>query len=175
MASIAGVGSTNELAAQILKRFDRDGSGSLSADEFASFLSNLVSSTQAGPRAATKAAAATSPTVLTPFESSATAPPRTRVGQMAGFDEIKLANSNHTTFKYQVGRILQYYPATPDGLRQALPEIQQLVPGAKLVGTHGDKIDFGTFSDPKSGRIGVVDVLLGAATGGRGWAWQPVE
>jgi hypothetical protein len=93
---------------------------------------------------------------------------------MAGFDDTKLRDESHTSFKYQIGRILQYYPNTPEGLWQALPEIQKLVPGAKIIGTHGDKIDFGTYDDPKSGRIGVIDVLLAAAEGGRGWAWQPV-
>ena len=174
MSSISSVGSTNELANQILNRFDADGSGSLSANEFAAFLSNLVGSIKAGAQS-TPLVSGTSTLFPSAMASPASAEPRTRVADMPGFDEIKLANAGHTTFKYQVGRILQYYPATPDGLKQALPEIQKLVPGAQIVGTHGDKIDFGSYNDAKAGRIGVIDVLLGAASGGRGWAWQPVE
>ena len=94
---------------------------------------------------------------------------------MEGFDYFKLRDDTHTSFKYQIGRILQFYPNTPDGLQQALPEIQNLVPGATITGSKGDRIDFGDYVDPKSGKIGVVDVITCAGLGGRGWAWMPLE
>lgn len=180
MNGVTKVNATNDLASAILKNFDKDGSGALSADEFGSFLSQLMGSIKQTPASTAASPAARSVTTLfpsaaTPATAAAASAPRVRMGSMPGFDEIKLANADHATFKYQVGRILQYYPSTPDGLRQALGEIQQLVPDAKIVGTNGDKIDFGAYTDPKAGKIGVVDVLLGAASGGRGWAWQPVE
>ncbi len=174
MTGVTKVNATNDLASTILKNFDKDGSGALSADEFGSFLSQLMGSLKQTP-AGTASSPAAARSVTTLFPAAAASAPRVRAGSMPGFDEIKLANTDHATFKYQVGRILQYYPSTPDGLRQALGEIQQLVPDAKIVGTNGDKIDFGAHTDPKAGKIGVVDVLLGAASGGRGWAWQPVE
>jgi hypothetical protein len=175
MNSVARIGSTNDLASTILKNFDKDGNGSLSADEFGSFLNQLMGSIKQTPARAAASPATRSVPTLFPSASAAAAAPRARLGDMLGFDENKLANTEHVTFKYQVGRILQHYPSTPDGLRQALGEIQQLAPNAKIIGTNGDKIDFGEYNDPKAGKIGVIDVLVGAASGGRGWAWQPVE
>lgn len=177
MNSVARIGSNNDLASAILKNFDKDGSGSLSADEFGSFLNQLMGSIKQTPASTGASPATRSVPTLFPSASAAAAAaaPRARLGDMLGFDERKLANTEHVTFKYQVGRILQHYPSTPDGLRQALGEIQQLVPDATIIGTSGDKIDFGEYNDPKAGKIGVIDVLVGAASGGRGWAWQPVE
>jgi hypothetical protein len=94
---------------------------------------------------------------------------------MGGFDPAKLADTSHQTFKYEIGRILQHYPSTPSGLKEAMIEIQKLAPGAKIIGTNGDKIDFGGHIDNLAGRIGVVDVLQGAAAGGKCWQWVPIE
>lgn len=60
--------------------------------------------------------------------------------------------------------ILSRFPHTPAGLQQALPEIQKLYPGVKIMGSKGDKLDFG------DGEI--VDTILAAGEGGRGWTWQ---
>lgn len=176
MSTIGSVNPAAELAKTLIQRYDANKDGALNNDEFAAFLSGLLGgvkgTTPAGSSATASAVAAAPPATTLPTGASTA---RVRAGALAGFDEGKLSNESHQTFKYQIGRILQYYPATPEGLRQALPEIQQLVPGATLVGTHGDKIDFGDYIDAKSGRIGVVDVLVGAAIGGRHWAWQPEE
>ncbi len=96
-------------------------------------------------------------------------------GRLEGFDAAKLANTSHQTLKYEVGRILQQYPNTPQGLQDALPAIQALVPGARITGSSGDKLDFGTYVDARQERIGVIDVLRGASMGGLGWQWHPVE
>jgi hypothetical protein len=74
-----------------------------------------------------------------------------------------------------MGRILQGYANTPAGLREALPEIQQLVPGAKIVGSKGDKVDFGDYVDNRGTRIGVIDLIQAAGEGGKAWTWQPAE
>jgi hypothetical protein len=185
MSTIPSVNPMTELAKNLVQRFDANKDGSLTTDEFASFLTSLLgrmtvsaaAAASATPAAGAAKASATAAATTTTSTKGTSRPPTTRVrqGAMLGFDEGKLGNATHTSFKYQVGRILQYYPNTPEGLQQALAEIRQLVPGARIVGTHGDKIDFGDYEDSRSGRIGVVDVLVGAGDGGRGWAWQPVE
>ena len=174
MAAITATNQATALANSIIQKFDANRDGSLSSDEFASFLTQLVGSVgtqQTSTTSKTKALDLSTlfPTVVTP------AAVRSRVGTMAGFDDLKLRDETHRSFKYEIGRILQYHPNTPEGLQEALPEILKLVPGAKIIGTHGDKIDFGDYNDTKSGHIGVIDVLVGAGEGGRAWAWQPVE
>jgi len=181
MSTVSGVGATNDLASSILKSYDKDGNGSLSAQEFTSFLQQLVGDLRQTAKTTTETTAPSAGSLATLFPSAtasvpdASAQTRVRAGDMLGFDENKLGNPEHTTFKYQIGRILQYCPATKEGLQQALSEIQKLVPDAQIVGSNGDKIDFGAYVDPKAGKIGVIDVLVGAASGGRGWAWQPME
>lgn len=107
------------------------------------------------------------------------------VGRMEGFQvgsdyggDLKARNSVKNTF----GRIASRYPATPQGLQQAMqdPEFKQAFPNARFV-EHptGDKIDFGgVLSDFESGSpVGVVDV--GRAFSGQGqteqtgWQWLP--
>jgi hypothetical protein len=97
-------------------------------------------------------------------------------GRLEGFDNTKLNNPEHNTPKYIVGRILSHYPNTPEGLQQALPEIQRHFPGTRIVGSKGDKLDFGSNVDPKSGQpLGVIDVIRAAGNGGEAWQWLPVE
>jgi hypothetical protein len=143
-----------DLAAQITQRVDADHDGKISAQEFTDFLTGLLNAAKPGPTFGTSATA------------GAVTPPTARavLGQLAGYDPTKLANLSHDTFKYRLGRILQYYPNTPEGLQQAMPEIQQAFPDAKLISK--DKVDFGA--------LGVIDVLLSASTGGVAWQFLPV-
>ena len=162
--------SMSDLASVLLRRFDTDRDGKLSGSEFGSLLTNMLggASSHGTSGVAAGGAAAT---------DTASAATRTRVGQFSGFDMTKLNDPAWSSFKYRIGRVLQFYPNTAEGLRQALPEIQEIVPGATITGTNGDKLDFGDYVDTKSGRIGVVDVVIGAGgpSGGTAWAWQPVE
>jgi hypothetical protein len=178
MSTVSGV-NTTDLATSILNKYDSDKNGALSTKEFASFLTSLMGSlgeTSSSTSTSSSQATATSlPAWYTTESASTSEESRSKVGDMLGFSSEKLADTTHTSFKYQIGRILQYYPSTPAGLKDALAEIQQLVPEAQITGTNGDKIDFGSYNDSASGKIGVVDVLVGAAQGGKGWAWQPVE
>jgi hypothetical protein len=144
-----------DLAAQITQRFDTNRDGKISTQEFTDFLTALLTATNPSPTFATPAMAAA---VSTPPAN------RIAVGTMAGFDPNKLANLSHDTFKYKLGRILQYYPNTPDGLQQAMPEIQQAFPDAKLVSK--DKVDFGA--------LGVIDLIQSAGAGGVAWQFLPV-
>jgi len=90
----------------------------------------------------------------------------TQGGAPAGWDPTKWADQSHTTPKYVIGRILQKYPSTPDGLRQALGEIQQAFPGASISGSNGDRLTIPG--------LGTFDVGRGFAQGGnQGWQWLP--
>jgi hypothetical protein len=86
---------------------------------------------------------------------------------------LKLDVPEHETPKYLVGRILSHYPPTPAGLQQALPEIQKYFPEARITGSKGDKIDFGSATYDGQ-RLGEIDVILAAGEGGKAWQWLPV-
>ena len=167
-SSITGT-AVRDLAATITKQLDADHDGKLSSTEFEGFLSQFLNTV--GQNVTTAAASAS---VAATTTAAATPAARPAIGTMAGFDAAKLANTAHDTFKYQIGRILQGYANTPAGLREALPEIQQLVPGAKIVGSKGDSIDFGDYVDNRGTRIGVVDLVQAAGEGGKAWQWCPV-
>jgi hypothetical protein len=163
-SSITGT-SVRDLAASITRQLDADKDGKLSVTEFEGFLTDFLGALKQ-PLTSTGTTAA---------QPAAAEAPRSAIGVMAGFDGAKLANSSHDTTKYQIGRILQFYPNTPAGLRDALPEIQQIAPGAKIAGTKGDKLDFGDYVDAKGERIGVIDILQAAGLGGTAWQWIPVK
>lgn len=93
-------------------------------------------------------------------------------GSLEGFDSGKL-NSAHDSPKYQIARILSKYPPTPEGLQQAMPEIQAsgLADSVSLVGN--DKLQFGGQMDPRFEGLNTFDVLRGADAGGMGWQWAP--
>jgi len=90
--------------------------------------------------------------------------PSTLPGVLPGWDITKWQNASHTTPKYVVGRILAQYPATPEGLKQALPQIQAQFPGTTLVGA--DKLNIPN--------VGTIDVGAGFNSGdpsGMQWWW----
>ena len=92
--------------------------------------------------------------------------------RLEGFDHDKL-NSGHDSPKYQVGRILAKYPPTPEGLRQALPELQALGIGDVAIGgSKGDKLTFSGNTDPRFNGVTTFDVIRAAGNGGEGWQWQ---
>lgn len=127
---------------------------------FMGLISNLHTNAINGGRAQPAAATTTPPpTSTTPSGTPAStegvaphAPP--------GWDEAKWNDPNHNTPKYVVGRILSKYQASPEGLRQALPEIEALFPGSKITGGRGDKIDIAG--------VGLTDVLRSDNT----WQWH---
>jgi hypothetical protein len=92
-------------------------------------------------------------------------------GRLEGFDADKLA-SGHDSPKYQVARVLQKYPSTPEGLRQALGEINALGLGtASIGGSKGDKLTFSGQTDPRFNGVTTFDVIRSAGTGGEAWQW----
>jgi hypothetical protein len=150
-----------QLVEQLARRADANKDGQVSTTEFAQFLVNLL---QPGALASgTTPTTATSPAV--PAATESPIPQRTFADLPPcppGYDPAKWANLSHNTPKYAIGRILSYYPPTPDGLTQALPEIQKAYPGTARVGD--DKIDIPD--------VGIVDVGLSFSIGGGvGWWW----
>ena len=166
--AISSASAMQDLAARITKRYDTNGDGSLSVNEFAGFLSNLtgMGGTTATTAGKTGAGASTSTS-----HSSSTS--RTPVDSMPAFDGGKLADTSHKTVKYEIARILQYFPHTPAGLQAALPEIQAEFPSVTIKGSKGDLLDFGDYTS-NGEKIGVVDVIFAAGEGGLAWQWGPV-
>lgn len=171
-SAIQSANALQDLAKTITARFDVDGDGRLSTDEFGGFLSTFLGSLQTNPLQAAAASATATPGATAAATESATRPV---VGLLAGFDAGKIADAAHTTTKYQVARVLQHYPNSPAGLREALPELQQLFPGITIAGSKGDKLDFGSYTAPDGMRIGVIDVIQSAGMGGTAWQWMPLE
>jgi hypothetical protein len=116
-----------DLAKTITSRYDADGDGRLSSDEFSGFLSSFLGSLQNNPL--TSSSSALSSTNAS--TATAAAADRPKVGTMAGFDAAKLANTSHTSPKYQIGRILQYYPNTPTGLKAPFPSCSSSFRGSR--------------------------------------------
>jgi hypothetical protein len=81
---------------------------------------------------------------------------------MPGWDQTKWNNAALQDPKYVVGRILQSFPPTPDGLQQAMALIAQAYPGTQLSGK--DTLLVPGLAEP-------VDVLKGASAGGQAWQW----
>jgi hypothetical protein len=78
-----------------------------------------------------------------------------------GFDHNKLANPNHMTIKYQLGRLFARYPPTPAGMEALVkdPDFQRL--GVQAVGGGNIRLSDGT----------VVDVIQKFQQGGGRWWW----
>lgn len=164
MSSITPVNAYQTLASSLMKTVDANHDGQLTLSEFSSFLQRML-----------EAPSPTLPTTASRVVGNSATTGRTPVDSMREFGSPqKLADLSHQTLKYRVGRVLQYYPHTPEGLRAALPELQEIVPGLTIASGKGDKLDFGDYVDPKSGRIGVVDVIRAAGAGGQAWQWLPV-
>lgn len=80
----------------------------------------------------------------------------------AGWDQTKWADQNHQTPKYAVGRILDGYTPSIEGLNTAMGDIQRAYPGATFNGK--DKITLPG--------VGTIDVLQNAGSGqNMNWWW----
>lgn len=94
---------------------------------------------------------------------------------LGGFDPEKFDGVDESP-KYLVGRVLSKYPPTPEGLRQALPELQAMseqygLGNITITGSKGDKLSFGGATNPKFQGITEFDVIKAAGLGGQGWQW----
>lgn len=82
---------------------------------------------------------------------------------LPGWDCCKWNDPKHQTPKYVVGRIIFAFPPTPAGLKQALPLINAVYPGTEILPGKGDKVRIPC--------VGVVDLVVAAGEGGKGWWW----
>jgi hypothetical protein len=142
-------GDLTQLVGDLTRKVDTNGDGQVSTTEFAQFLTQLIG--QAGqPKS-------TGPSFDTPRAVPAALPPA-----LPGWDAGKWADPTHVTPKYVIGRILANFAPTPQGLEDALPDIQRAIPGTTRVGD--DKLDIPG--------VGIVDVGLSFSVGGGvGWWW----
>jgi hypothetical protein len=144
-------GDVTALVGELARKVDTNRDGQVSTTEFAQFLTQLIGQQ-------------TQPGGASPLGGSSRSadvpavPPPT----MRGWDAAKWADPTHVTPKYVIGRILAGFAPTPQGLMDALPDIQRAIPGTTLVGD--DKLDIPG--------VGAVDVGLSFSVGGGvGWWW----
>ncbi|MGD9906092.1 MAG: EF-hand domain-containing protein [Vicinamibacterales bacterium] len=154
----AGTGADpiSQLVAKVLDRFDTDKDGKLTASEFGSFLTGLLSGSGAAGLAATAKRDEVTPGA---YRSS-----------LAGFDARKIDDPSirdAMTSKYRAARIFQDYPPRPESIPAVIERLK--AEGINAVQTDHDKIDFGDGYGP-------IDVIQGAhAGGGVAWQWLPRE
>lgn len=159
MITSATNATTTDLVTQLARRVDADNDGTISRDEFAGFLTDLIG-------AMTHAASARALSDAGVGTSAASSLDRTPLPPCpAGWDPVKWTNPNHTTPKYEIGRILWRFPPSPESLAEALPAIQAKYPGTTQVGR--DKLQIPEW--------GLIDVGVDFGPGhGQSWAWQVV-
>jgi hypothetical protein len=156
MSSVHGLmntkttGDLTALVGELSRRIDTNRDGQVSTAEFSQFLTQLI-----GQQAQSR-------TTGTPAVDAPRAAPAARPETMHGWNAAKWADPTHVTPKYVIGRILANFPPTPQGLQDAMPEIQRAMPGTTLVGD--DKLSLPG--------VGLVDVGLSFSVGGGvGWWW----
>jgi len=155
----AGTGADpiSQLVSKVLDKYDGDKDGKLTATEFGSFLTGLLSGSGAAGLTAAKVG---DPGVTRGSYRSS----------LAGFDFGKLDDPSirdAMTSKYRAGRIFQDYPPRPESIPAVIERLK--AEGINAVQTDIDKIDFGDGYGP-------IDVIQGAyAGGGVAWQWLPRE
>jgi hypothetical protein len=151
----SGADPISQLVSKLFERYDTDKNGSLTANEFGSFLGGLIS----GVGSPGTAAADPGTGSRGAYRSS-----------LAGFDFGKLddpSRSGAMTSKYRAARIFQDYPPQPESLPAVVERLR--AEGINATQTDFDKIDFGDGYGP-------IDVIQGAYPGGGvAWQWLPRE
>ena len=171
MSTTTNVSANNglsDLAAQLFKRVDGNNDGQLSANEFKSFLENLLNKIGSNQTAGLGTAASVGLGTPAPLVNPAAAGGTLGGYQpMLGFDYKKLNDPNHTTPKYVFARATQDLEFSWDRASRSAG-LQSIADYAKTHGhtkakvTGDDTIDFGD-------GFGDIDVL----TGDGQWWWGP--
>lgn len=156
----SGTDVISQLVSKVLDRFDGDKDGKLTASEFGSFLTGLLSgSGAAGLAMAAQKGGDDGGLTRGAYRSS-----------LAGFDARKIDDPSirdAMTSKYRAARIFQDYPPRPESIPLVIERLK--AEGIDAVQTDIDKIDFGDGYGP-------IDVIQGAyAGGGVAWQWLPRE
>ncbi|MGE4084373.1 MAG: hypothetical protein AB7H93_15335 [Vicinamibacterales bacterium] len=153
----SGTDVISQLVSKVLDRYDGDKDGKLTATEFGSFLTGLLSGSGAAGLTAAKVG---DPGVTRGSYRSS----------LAGFDARKVDDPSirdAMTSKYRAARIFQDYPPQPESIPAVIERLK--AEGINAVQTDIDKIDFGDGYGP-------IDVIQGAyAGGGVAWQWLPRE
>jgi hypothetical protein len=157
-----------EVARQVVQRFDTNRDGRLDAEEFSTLLGRLAG--EAAPGASGTATSSATPALYAPPEAGT----RARRAVLEGFDERKLAATDHRTPKYLFARVAQH--ADLSGVRDksgAEAVLRSLVPdlqaaGLDVLDVRGDSVKLRI-----EGRDTWVDVVRGATSGAPAFQWLP--
>lgn len=164
---IQGADPFKELAASLMRTVDTNRDGSLSSEEFSSFLSRMLG----GVGSTTTALAA--PSMAAGRSSSAGGSPIS-ANKLEGFDGRKLADPNHLTVKYKFARVAQYHDVgSVRGKADAQALLTNMRPeleaaGITVLDVQKDKIQ--VLDD--HGQAAWIDVIRGAESGAPGWHWM---
>ena len=149
--SPSAAATIQELARNIMDRFDANSDSQLSFTEFASFLegfANSVTGSTGAKSAATGTASTASATNLfltTGTEiADAASGQKTYHDRMLGFN-FDLIKPGTGSTKYDAAMLLQYYdPADPDAMKKVHAEMERLTPGSTSLDIHNDLMLDGT-------------------------------
>ncbi|MEW6321018.1 MAG: EF-hand domain-containing protein [Acidobacteriota bacterium] len=163
MTPIESTNPLQQLARQLVQRFDTNGDGVLTTQEFTTFLTTFMGTLN---------------TTTTPQFPGTPAPneiPRGNGGRgvLEGFDTRKLGDPSVTTVKYRFGRVAQNWDlssvvdmASAESLLNRMKAELQ-ASGVTVLDVSKDKIK--VLDD--SGEPAWVDVIRGAGASGAAWQW----
>ena len=172
--AISSVSSSNpldQLAKSLVDRFDANGDGQLTTQEFTSFLTNFLNTV--APGATMNAASAASAAATQPLHKLEGSAPR-----MSGFSATKLADLSHDTLKYRFGRVAQRYSldsvsdkASAEALLNSMKDDLEAA-GVNVLDIKKDKIKI----VGNSGNEVWVDVIKAAGSGNNtAWQWMDAD
>jgi hypothetical protein len=163
MNTIESANPMQDLAQQLVQKFDTNGDGSLTTQEFTTFLTTFMGTL--GPTGYTGTGTGTGTTT-----GAGSGIGR---GQMEGFDMNKIGDPGVTTVKYKFARVAQNYGlASVNDMGSAQSLLNQMVPelqaaGVTVLGVDRDKIQ--VLDD--SGQSAWIDVIRGAGGANPAWQW----
>ncbi|MGE0040533.1 MAG: hypothetical protein AB7H88_00980 [Vicinamibacterales bacterium] len=162
MNSIETANPLQDLAQQLVQKFDTNGDGSLTTQEFTTFLTTFMGTLGTGGYTGTGTGT-----------GATGAGGGIGRGQMEGFDMGKIGDPGVTTVKYKFARVAQNYglssvtdmSSAESLLNQMVPELQ--AQGVTVLGVDKDKIQ--VLDD--AGQSAWIDVIRGAGGANPAWQW----